>query len=203
MSYHTQYNSQTRSIGLFFVFAFHVLLILAFANGFAQKIIKEIAQPITVIPIEKKVTPTPVDTPNTVEIRTTTFIQQTDLPLVTFTDDINPSVEPKQSDGIGSAGGIASTLTKPKLLKATKPIYPSAAERLGEEGATGLSLFIGSDGRVAEVKLTSSSGSDRLDEAAIKHAKRNWVFSPCTQSGTAVSCWYQTKLVWRLEEARR
>lgn len=96
-----------------------------------------------------------------------------------------------------------SNLSKAKLLKASKPDYPSAAARLGEEGATGLKLFINVDGRVSDVQLVSSSGSSRLDEAAVKHAKRNWVFSPCTEGGKAIACWHQTKLVWQLKDAER
>ncbi|HEY8942436.1 MAG TPA: energy transducer TonB, partial [Cellvibrio sp.] len=95
-----------------------------------------------------------------------------------------------------------SSITKPKILQASKPAYPTASIRLGEEGATGLRLYINEMGRVIDVQLASSSGSERLDSASIAHAKRNWKFSPCMEGDKAVACWHQTKLVWKLENAR-
>ncbi len=202
MSYHVQQNTQQRSIGIFIVIAFHVLLIWALANGLGQGIINVFnPEPIKLTPAEKKITP-----PQTVDLLeplidkpTKIVITPNELTNLKF-DDVQP---PVVTGGGTDESVIAPSLSKPKLLKASKPDYPSASARLGEEGATSLKLLIGIDGRVADAQLVLSSGSSRLDEAAIKHAKRNWAFSPCTEGGKAVACWHQTKLVWRLEDAGR
>lgn len=202
MSYHVQQNTQQRSIGIFIVIAFHVLLIWALANGLGKTIVNFVAPPppIQLSKVEQQIVPPPVVEPQKPTIETRTKIT---IDTSVFTDiQIESDSRPKVVSTGGDESVIAPSVSRPKLLRASKPDYPSAAARLGEEGATSLKLLIGTDGRVADAQLVLSSGSSRLDEAAIKHAKRNWAFSPCTEGNKAVACWYQTKLVWRLEDAR-
>ena len=202
MSYHVQQNTQQRSIGIFIVIAFHVLLIWALANGLGRALIDFVAPPppIKLSPVDQKIVPPPL-----VEIPKPTIETPTKINIIPH--EITPfDIESVQPPLVGTSNeSILATSgpSKPKLLRASKPDYPSASARLGEEGATSLKLLIGIDGRVADAQLVLSSGSSRLDEAAIKHAKRNWAFSPCTEGGKAVACWHQTKLVWRLEDAGR
>jgi TonB family protein len=124
----------------------------------------------------------------------------TNLPVIAIAE--NPPLVVEQGRGGGEVFPTVS-ISKPRLIRATKPDYPLAASRLSEEGVTGLSLYVTSDGHVADAKVFSSSGSTRLDEAAIKHALRNWAFTPCMQDEKAIACWHQTKMVWRLEDAKR
>lgn len=201
MSYHVQQNTQQKSLGIFIVISFHVLLIWGLATGLAQRLINVIPlPPLTVAPIDEKVTPPPpVDLPLPNIDEQTQVVVDSTVPLIDFIGDSAPQV-------IKRGGGEVTpviALSKPRLLKTTKPEYPPAASRLGEEGTTGLSLYVNTDGRVAEAKLFSSSGSANLDNAAIKHALRTWVFTPCMEGDKAVACWHQTKLVWRLEDAKR
>ncbi|HWV16718.1 MAG TPA: energy transducer TonB [Cellvibrio sp.] len=198
MSYSTQYNNQQKSLGIFIVCALHIILIWALANGLTIEIpkipiplhpTKVIEQPITPIPLPIPVEPSLRSTVNNIE-SIASPLTPIDIVVEPAASISSPIIEPQPK---------TSSITRPKLQKATKPEYPTAATRLGEEGETGLNLLIGADGRVAEVKLVSSSGSARLDEAAIKHAQRNWRFSPCTEGDKPVTCWFQTKLIWRIE----
>ena len=203
MSYHVQQNTQQRSVGIFIVIAFHVLLIWALANGLGRGIINilSLPDPIKLAPIDKPITPPQIVHPQQPTLKNPTHIviKPTELSPIEF-----ESTQPPLVVGSGDESTLTTTsLSKPKLLKASKPEYPSAASLLGEEGATSLKLLIGTDGRVVDALLVTSSGSSRLDEAAIKHAKRNWVFSPCTEGSNAVACWHQTKLVWQLKDAGR
>lgn len=202
MSYHVQQNSQQRSIGIFVVVGFHVLLIWALANGLGQSIVNFVAPPppIKLSPVEQQVAPPPLVEPSkpTVETHTKITVDTSVFTNIQIESDSRPTLV----SNTGNESLITPSISKPKLLRASKPDYPSAAARLGEEGATSLKLLINTDGRVADAQLIASSGSSRLDEAAIKHAKRNWAFSPCIENGKAVACWHQTKLVWRLEDAR-
>ncbi|GGY66317.1 hypothetical protein GCM10011613_07800 [Cellvibrio zantedeschiae] len=201
MSYHVQQNTQQRSLGIFIVIAFHLLLIWALTTGLAQRIINVLPLvPLKVAPIEEKVTPPPpIDVPKPNVDNKTQIIVDTNLPVVDFASDTGPQV-------IKRGGGDiiqTATMSKPRLIRATKPDYPLAASRLGEQGASGLRFLVNTDGSLSNVELVTSSGSSRLDEAAIKHAKRNWAFTPCMENEKAVPCWHQTKLVWRLEDAKR
>lgn len=69
---------------------------------------------------------------------------------------------------------------------AAQPPYPSAARRLGEEGTVVVHVRIGRDGRVLASTLAQSSGSPRLDVAALAHALAHWRFTPALKDGVAV-----------------
>lgn len=71
------------------------------------------------------------------------------------------------------------------MLDATPPRYPTESRRKREEGTVRLSVLVGQDGRVAEVGVASSSGSDRLDKAALAAVKR-WRWSPLKRAGVAM-----------------
>lgn len=83
-----------------------------------------------------------------------------------------------------------------------EPDYPPQSKRLGEEGATVLRLYVLEDGRVGEAQVSKSSGFPRLDEAAVKHAKRSWKFLPGTEGGKPVAMWYEFRVVWKIEKER-
>lgn len=202
MTYHVQQKTQQKSIGILIVIAFHVLLIWGLANGLGV----HIGQIFT--PENLKLTPQQQTSPPPEKIHPEDVIIPTTKPLtfkpldnreLTFEEQV---IVRKDS---GESGGVIErpAITKPRLIRATKPDYPISAARLGEEGTTGLSLYVTTDGRVAEAKVFVSSGSTALDNAAIKHALRQWAFTPCMEGDKAVACWHQTKLVWRLEDAKR
>lgn len=83
-----------------------------------------------------------------------------------------------------------------------EPEYPPQSKRLGEEGATVLRLYILEDGRVGDAQVAQSSGFPRLDEAAVKHAKRAWKFMPGTEGGKPIAMWYEFRVVWKIEKDR-
>ncbi len=70
------------------------------------------------------------------------------------------------------------------------PPYPAASRRLREEGDVRLSVHIDEAGRVTDVKLVRSSGSPRLDAAAIETVKK-WRFKPATVEGRPTASWYE------------
>ncbi|WP_294394112.1 energy transducer TonB [uncultured Sphingomonas sp.] len=63
--------------------------------------------------------------------------------------------------------------------------YPAAARMRRQEGVVRLRLLVGTDGRVADISLAQSSGSDLLDKAAMEVVRR-WRFHPPTRDGAAV-----------------
>ncbi len=203
MSYHVQQNTQQKSLGIFIVIAFHVLLIWGLANGLGSAITKFIPEHITLTPTQEKVIPPEKLDPQEVVVDTSNVFHRdpVDTAPLKFDDSLPPPPDGKTGGGDPVIPTVS--MTKPRLIRATKPDYPSAASRLGEEGITGLKLFVNTDGRVTEATVFSSSGSTRLDDAAIKHALRNWAFTPCMEGDKAVACWHQTKMVWRLEDAKR
>lgn len=58
-----------------------------------------------------------------------------------------------------------------------KPDYPEEARRLHQEGVVLLSVEVSAEGLPIDVTLKRSSGSDLLDDAAVRAVKR-WTFDP-------------------------
>jgi protein TonB len=206
MSYHAQQNTQEKSVGMFVVFAFHVLLVWAIANGLGVTISKPpLPEPTKYFKDPTPVIPVTLPKPSDPSIKDPTIVITQTPPIIdTFTENpIQPPVIFTTDNGPIGGTSIQPTITKPTIRKATKPEYPSASTRLGEEGTTGLQLYIAADGRVTDAQVFKSSGSLRLDTAAVKHVIRSWAFNPCTEDGKAVACSYRTNLTWKLEDAAR
>lgn len=68
------------------------------------------------------------------------------------------------------------------------PPYPPQAKARREEGTVVLRLKVLGDGSVGDVQVQQSSGSQRLDRAAVDAVKR-WHFKPATQGGKSVESW--------------
>jgi protein TonB len=68
-----------------------------------------------------------------------------------------------------------------------KPSYPADAYAAGREGTVILIVLVAADGTVANVSLETSSGTESLDEAALR-AVRNWRFEPGRRRGVPVPC---------------
>jgi protein TonB len=66
-----------------------------------------------------------------------------------------------------------------------KPLYPKLSERRNEQGTVILQVLVGVDGRAREVSVKSSSGYDRLDQAA-REAVLGWTFVPGKRNGGVV-----------------
>jgi protein TonB len=65
------------------------------------------------------------------------------------------------------------------------PVYPALARRMGEEGKVVLRVELGPDGRVEQASVATSSGSGRLDQAALVAVKR-WRCNAPQRDGQAV-----------------
>ncbi|MBS0394769.1 MAG: TonB family protein [Proteobacteria bacterium] len=77
--------------------------------------------------------------------------------------------------------------------------YPSASRRLSEEGSVVLLVFVSPDGKATETKVETSSGIQRLDEAAEKCIKaQGKIFEPQKVGNEAVGTWQRMKWTWRL-----
>jgi protein TonB len=82
----------------------------------------------------------------------------------------------------------------------TEPEYPPTSRRLGQEGTVVLLIYVLADGKVGDVKVHKSSGFPKLDEAAVKEARRSWRFIPAKEGNTAVPDWGQFAVTFRLTD---
>jgi protein TonB len=79
-----------------------------------------------------------------------------------------------------------------------KPDYPKSSARNEETGTVTLSFLIGVDGRVADSKITKSSGFRDLDKAAVNGISK-CKFKPGMVDGKPEQAWMQMQYVWTLD----
>jgi protein TonB len=93
--------------------------------------------------------------------------------------------------------------TEPKAIAKTHtiPPYPALSQRLGEQGTTHLKVTVGVDGKATEVEVIGSSGSSRLDSAAVQYVKENYRWDPATREGKPVVGTIPVDIVWDLKNA--
>jgi protein TonB len=130
---------------------------------------------------EKKVEQVEVVTKITVP--TPEVLTPTPPPPITVTPVAPPpkaEVAPAPPPGPVSDGDLDS-----KMISATPPRYPEMSRRLREQGTVYLSVLVGTDGSVSEISVSRSSGSSRLDKAALEAVKR-WRWAPLMRNGAAV-----------------
>jgi protein TonB len=78
------------------------------------------------------------------------------------------------------------------------PAYPPLARRAGEQGRVVLRVRVTAQGTAEAVEVRGSSGSTRLDNAALETVKR-WRFVPARQGDVAVAAWVLVPIVFTLE----
>jgi periplasmic protein TonB len=148
--------------------------------------LQRLAPKIQDIPVEKPEPPVPATTP---------------LPAsAPLPEQASTGLNGEMLDSSGhSGGGLAVT-----LLARIIPKYPVASARRREEGATQVQLHVDTRGRVTGVRIIRSSGSPRLDDAAVD-AFRKWRFAPLPPSmgpdGVSVTT-EQRFILYRLRYSR-
>lgn len=74
---------------------------------------------------------------------------------------------------------------KADYLDNPAPAYPPLSRRMGEQGRVVLRVMVDASGLPSSVEIRTSSGSERLDQAALEAVKR-WKFVPARQGERAV-----------------
>lgn len=78
------------------------------------------------------------------------------------------------------------------------PAYPGLSRRLREQGRVILRVQVNAQGSANEVQVRTSSGFERLDEAA-RETVRRWRFAPAKRGGEPVPAWVLIPISFRLE----
>lgn len=107
--------------------------------------------------------------------------------------DVQPKPTAKQhakTEQDSSAPPAPAAITEPKFeaayLNNPAPEYPPLSRKLREEGRVLLRVVVSPEGTSQSVEINTSSGFDRLDNAA-RRAVTDWHFVPAQQFGRAVT----------------
>jgi len=208
-------ESGTRLTGLVIVVAFHVVLGYALVNGLARKIVEVVSQPLETKIIEelKKLPqekPPPPPPPKFVpppppfipppEVNVQAPQSSLAITAVTRTRPVEPVAAPGRA-APAPAPVARAPVRSPPIVNAKaceKPEYPAAALRAGETGLVQLAFLIDVNGTATEGKIERSSGSRRLDEAALK-ALGLCKFTPAMNDGKPERAWAKIEYEWKLD----
>ena len=97
---------------------------------------------------------------------------------------------------------VVSHVSRPPALSRPENCrddYPFFARVLGQEGTTELSFTVGADGTLSGMKVSKSSGSDRLDDAAMDCVSQ-WHYRPAIKDDQLVDAPITVSVDWKLGE---
>ena len=153
------------------------------------------AKPLPVVkpqPVKQQHTPTP-RTP-TPQIEAT----QSTLPAPAAPVAVAP-VEIKPAPPAPAAEPLVQPRFDADYLKNPAPNYPPLSRRMGEEGKVILRVLVNPQGSAESVEIRTSSGSQRLDDAAVNTVK-HWKFIPAKRGDTAVQSAVLVPIIFKLEQ---
>jgi TonB family protein len=78
--------------------------------------------------------------------------------------------------------------------------YPLLSVVLGEQGDTILDIVIQPDGSVGTAGVAKSSGSLRLDDAAVDTVQKHWRYHPAQQNSAPIACRWKVEVHWVLHK---
>lgn len=94
---------------------------------------------------------------------------------------------------------VTAPLFNADYLHNPAPVYPYQSRRTGEQGRVVLRVLVSAAGGAEKVEIQTSSGSPRLDQAALE-AVRAWRFVPARQGEQAVEAWVAVPINFKLGE---
>jgi protein TonB len=124
--------------------------------------------------------------------------QQDDKPPLPPVVSAAPTTAPPSAVQTAMAAQVTAARFEANYLSAPA-VYPPLSQRLGEEGRVLLRVEVSVDGRPLHIALKTSSGFERLDQAAIKAVAR-WQFKPAQQNGSAVASTVDVPVRFKLKK---
>jgi periplasmic protein TonB len=180
-----------RTVVLFAIIGLHIFIFWALATGLAQRAIEVLAPPIQTEIVQeeqKKVDLPPPPPPEfqkpPVEVPPPDVV--VDMPVEqtnsTAISNVTTKSQAPAPPPRAAVAGTPARITKPAN---TDDFYPSASQRLGEEGVPVVHVCLDPSGKITNVSVATSSGKPRLDEGAINVAKATR-YAPKTEDGKPV-----------------
>jgi len=193
MSYTSHKTLSQRFTGLAFVAAFHVAIIYLLATGLGSKILKpveHILQTKVVDEVQEEVKEPPPPPPDLKE--PPPFIPPPEISIAQEVSAAPTSAIKVTSNTVAKPAPAPTkdVVVNPKPNKRNSiPNYPPTSRRLGEVGTVTLQVYVNEEGVVSDARVAKTSGFPRLDEAAVKHVRRAWRFTPGTKNGKVAGMW--------------
>ena len=120
-------------------------------------------------------------------------------PDITMSDDADDIVvDIADDDYLPSPDEFVPVEIQPEMINYRTPEYPRLAKQAGITGVVWVKALISRNGKVLKAMVAKSSGTESLDEAAVKAARKN-TFKPGIQNGRPVNVWVTYKVEFTLD----
>jgi periplasmic protein TonB len=115
----------------------------------------------------------------------------------------SPVLENSQAPTPQKADPIMEDIIEPprfgvSYLNNPAPDYPAMSRRAGEEGRVVMKVLVSTEGLADEVQIEKSSGSERLDNAAMNAVKK-WRFIPAKKNNQPLSAYVLVPMKFSLD----
>jgi TonB family protein len=195
-----------RTLTLVLVATLHVAVLYGLVTGLGQKFTKVTLSPLVNRPLDPLLRRLPPPLP----------LPRVSVPPIELPPQETPPIEPAPTDV------IEGTLPEPPQVAPPPPsmpptvnrvqggpgvgfpstddFYPDASIRMGEKGAATVKACVDAKGRLtSEPEIIESTGSSRLDEAAVKLAKAgSGHYRATTENGQPVNSCYPFRIRFEL-----
>lgn len=212
MAYADQSMSSRKVVAIGLVALLHAVLGYAFVTGLAFNVVKKVAQDLKTFdvaeeppppeeappppPPEQKIEPPPMVAPPPIVSVPVTIAP----PIQTVTEAPRPVITPTAPPA--PPAPKLATKAQPRgnsSLWVTTEDYPSRALREEREGVSAVAWDITTDGRVANCRVTSSSGSPDLDQAACANITRRGRYKPAVDdAGNPIASSDSRRVRWQM-----
>ena len=209
--------SSNRTAAIVIVALIHIALGYALVTGLAYNVIKKAAEDLKTFDVEDEPPPPEEPPPPPEQTEVPPPPQVVAPPPIVRTNTVAPPIistpvapppvitpvarpappappappPPRVSQAARAKGNLVSLFSTDD--------YPQSAIRNEEQGTTAVRMTIGTDGRVADCTITSSSGSSALDNATCSILRRRARFTPAKdQAGHPISDSFSQRIRWEL-----
>jgi protein TonB len=191
-------SKQSKLTGLALVAGIHVVIISALIVGLSNDQLRKEMMDISASVVAKKAAPKDLPPPPPAMVRPPPTVAAPPPQIVIA------APPPVVAAPVVAAPPPPPPPTELKAIEKTHslPPYPALSQRMGEQGTTLLKVAIDNTGKVTECTVVTSSGSTRLDSAAVEYVKANWRWQPPTQAGKPVSATTEVSVKWDLKNAQ-
>ena len=198
-----------RTIALIAIVGLHVVVFYAYLSGLDQRVVPTPTGWLNYIPVIAPAraprTPPPLPPPTFERplVNTPTPLVRFNFPAdpaaITVAHSLQPTVvpaAPPPPKPVRVMGGPGAGFPD------TEDYYPPAARRLGEAGATVVSVCVDASGRLtAAPTVVDSSGVGLIDQGALRLARAgSGHYRPTTENGQPVSACYAFRIRFQLED---
>ncbi|MDD2743361.1 MAG: TonB family protein [Rhodocyclaceae bacterium] len=146
------------------------------------------------VPLKPHRTPTPKAPAPVIEATQST----TPAPAAPIATPPKAEPEAEMPQAAPPAEPVSAARFDADYLNNPAPPYPPLSRRMSEEGKVVLRVSVNPQGAADSVEVRTSSGSTRLDDAAVNTVKR-WKFIPAKRGESAVQSWVLVPIIFKLE----